>query len=322
MGARIMARKGVFSETLRKAAESTPQESSTSAEDGNTPSAKRTSPNVKYFAKSFAEQMRETVREVPAEDISLSAFADRFDVTDRLESLVASIRERGQTVPILARTLEDGTLEAVYGRRRIMACRELGIPVRAMVTVMSNEDSIIAQGLENVERLETSFIERASFVRDLLDGGYNQRLVEEALGIDRTLVSRMVNVMREIPDELIRAIGPAHGVGRRQWEQLRAIVTSLPPSKVEQVIHSIDITLESPKRLKALLGKLTGGQKTEVVNSAGAALIEDQLFAKRSKGSLRLRIQDPENEQFLGYLEDQLPEIFKKWQKTQKTDVQ
>ncbi len=85
---------------------------------------------------------------------------DRIDPSDGLDELVSSIREHGQKVPVLVRRTQDGALEIVYGRRRLLACRQLGQKVRATVMEMTDEEALIAQGVENNARQDPSFIER------------------------------------------------------------------------------------------------------------------------------------------------------------------
>ena len=53
------------------------------------------------------------------------------DDDEGFEALKNSIREGGQQVPILVRRSKaaEGRFEAIYGRRRLKACRELGIKV-------------------------------------------------------------------------------------------------------------------------------------------------------------------------------------------------
>ena len=61
-----------------------------------------------------------------------------------LHDLAESIRQNGQQVPVLLRPSQDqdGKFEVIYGRRRILACRELGIPVKLVGLGEGPEDLI------------------------------------------------------------------------------------------------------------------------------------------------------------------------------------
>jgi len=82
----------------------------------------------------------------------------------------------------------------------------------------------LAQGQENSLRLDPSFIEKAIFVTDLTDGGYDQSVVLDALAIDKPMLSRMTKVARTVPLGVVQYIGAAHGIGRRRWEELADLV--------------------------------------------------------------------------------------------------
>jgi hypothetical protein len=86
-------------------------------------------------------------------------FSDRLDPGVNIDSLINSIREHGQKLPILVRRLPDGEMEIVYGVRRVLACFALGYDVRAMVTEMSDEEALIAKRVENNERLTSGELE-------------------------------------------------------------------------------------------------------------------------------------------------------------------
>lgn len=163
------------------------------------------------------------VREIPVDLIEEEGPKDRlsFSVAD-VASLAASIKEHGQQVPIMVRPLSDkpGRYKVVYGRRRLRALQSIGVPARALVRTLSDEEAILAQGQENSHRLDPSFIEKALFAAQLTDNGYDQPVILDALAIDKPMLSRMTKVARTIPETVIQLIGSAHGVGRRRWEDL------------------------------------------------------------------------------------------------------
>lgn len=148
---------------------------------------------------------------------------DRLSISDAdVADLAESIRLHGQQVPIMVRPLPDapGRYRVVYGRRRLRALRLAGLPAKALVRSLTDEQAILAQGQENSLRLDPSFIEKAVFVADLAEAGYEPAVILDALAIDKPMLSRMTKVARTIPAGAIRFVGPAHGIGRRRWEDL------------------------------------------------------------------------------------------------------
>ncbi|MDO9638239.1 MAG: plasmid partitioning protein RepB [Pseudotabrizicola sp.] len=148
---------------------------------------------------------------------------DRLAISDAdVAELSESIRLHGQQVPIMVRPVPDapGRYRIVYGRRRLRALKLAGVPAKALVRSLTDEQAILAQGQENSLRLDPSFIEKAVFVSELADAGYEPTIILDALAIDKPMLSRMTKVARTIPADVIRFVGAAHGVGRRRWEEL------------------------------------------------------------------------------------------------------
>ena len=251
-----MARK-VFGDSLKNAMGKAPP-------SGDDLDSRRTSPTVARAQASVLEEDKHATRLIDPSAIRMSAVMDRIDPSDGLDELVSSIREHGQKVPVLVRRTSDGTLEIVYGRRRLLACRDLGQKVRATVMEMTDEEALIAQGLENNARQDPSFIERALFVAGIIrelgktdETPKNaQTVAYRALQIDESLVSRMNRIATGIPIELIQAIGPAHGVGRRNWEKLFKLCEK-SFARAQEVANEVPRTLPGPDRLKAAVALLT-----------------------------------------------------------------
>ncbi|HUJ83954.1 MAG TPA: plasmid partitioning protein RepB, partial [Candidatus Acidoferrales bacterium] len=144
---------------------------------------------------------------------------------EAFEAFKASLAADGQQVPILVRPAPnaDGRYQAAYGHRRLAALRALGQPIKAIVRELTDEQLILAQGKENTDRRDLSFIERALFAARLEDRGFPRTSLIAALSLQKGNLSTMISVVRSIPEELIVAIGPAPKVGRPRWEQLATI---------------------------------------------------------------------------------------------------
>lgn len=167
------------------------------------------------------------VKEIHPDLIDDGGPKDRLTISDvDVADLTQSIRLHGQQVPIMVRPLPDspGRYRIVYGRRRLRALKIVGIPAKALVRTLTDEQAILAQGQENSLRLDPSFVEKAFFVSELADSGYDAAIILDALAIDKPMLSRMTKVARTIPEAAIRFVGPAHGIGRRRWEELADLV--------------------------------------------------------------------------------------------------
>lgn len=293
-----MARK-VFGESLKSAMNKVDQQDEEQV-------AARTSPTVARAQASVIEEDKHATRLLDPGVIQMSAVTDRIDPSEGLEDLVASIREHGQKVPILVRKLDSGGFEIVYGRRRLLACKQAGVKIRATVMQMSDEEAIVAQGVENNARQDPSFIERALFISGVIKAGYSQAVAHRALGIDESLVSRMYKIANGIPDALIRAIGPAHGTGRRQWERLYKLCMKDPEraselaegisqeksgnQRIEEAISLMESTedgLDNPFRNTPCLISRKGNRITIEVDPYIFARLEKDLEELLQQMSLR-----------------------------------
>ncbi len=156
--------------------------------------------------------------------IDESLVSDRLtiDVDPTFDALVASIAESGQQVPILVRPhpTEADRYQAAYGHRRLRAASRLKIKVKAVVRALSDADLVVAQGKENLERRDLSFIERALFAQRLEDRGFERAIIISALSCDKADVSRYIAMARAIPERIALAIGPAPKAGRARWAEL------------------------------------------------------------------------------------------------------
>lgn len=266
-----------------------------------------------------------SVADIVELDVALivdSAFRDRLeDAGTGRASLVASIREAGQQVPILVRPYpnEPGKYQVAYGHRRVAALRELGRPVRALVRPMTDDELIIAQGAENGARKDLSFIERAYFAWTLERQGINRATITSALSVDKTELSRLISVIRSIPFELVEEIGPAPKAGRRRWMDLAERIepdAGLHEARRVMETKRFKAMEDSDARFLALFSavapKRVRARKPEVwKDEAGRSLAR----VERSNGRFVLSIDEALEPAFGDYLLERLPNILASFQR-------
>jgi ParB family transcriptional regulator, chromosome partitioning protein len=195
-------------------------------------------------------------------DIDESLVSDRLtiEVDPTFDALVASIAESGQQVPILVRPhpTAAGRYQAAYGHRRLRAASRLKIKVKAVVRALSDANLVVAQGKENIERCDLSFIERALFARRLEDHGFDRAIVISALSCDKADVSRYVAMARAIPERIALAIGPAPKAGRARWAELAESLRDANATRaVETLMRQADfLMLATDQRFSKVLEAL------------------------------------------------------------------
>jgi len=189
------------------------------------------SKEAEELRKALAEGS--TIVEIEPDQVESSFVKDRLDdyTSEEFDSLVASIRENGQAIPVLVRPHpeREGFYQLAFGHRRVAALRILNKRVKALVREMTDDELVIAQGNENLERKDLSFIERALFALRLEERGMSRSVIMSTFGTNsKGVLSEMISLARRLPTTLVEAIGPAPGIGRPRWVALADLLESSP----------------------------------------------------------------------------------------------
>lgn len=178
---------------------------------------------VGALQSSLSKLQENAVQDIDVNLIDDAGVEDRLSYDSAAQAqLRDSLATYGQQVPVLLRPHPklSGRYEIVYGRRRLQALKDLGLPVKAMVRQLDDHALVLAQGQENTARQDLSFIEKASFAAQLQEGGYERQTIAAALSIDLPMVSRMLKVGQAFDLPFLRQIGSAPGIGRDRWMAL------------------------------------------------------------------------------------------------------
>ena len=250
-----------------------------------------------------------------------SPFPDRLpDDDDRaFETFKKQLAEEGQKVPIQVRANPQapGRYQIVYGRRRLRATRELGIPVKAVVAELTDTELVIAQGIENSARQDLSWIERALFAFRMDRQGIAPRDIKAALSVDDAEMHRFRQVATTVPIDVIEAIGRAPKVGRPRWAALSAAVASGDGviDLVRQTLSADKVPSSDERFLKALAAA-TGAARaaakpTEIeLLGDGGAKIGKAIFGT---GDVRIKTSTSDGVAFVRFLQDELPLLMERF---------
>lgn len=225
------------------------------------------SKSMKVSIDSLAENSKrllegQTIVEIDPALIDASFVNDRLSGDDEaFDELKASIASSGQDTPVLLRPHPEAAKRymVVFGHRRVRVARALGRPVRAVVKEMDDVAHVLAQGQENTARADLSFIEKALFAKSLHDLGQAKEVIQQALTIDGTLLSRMLSVTGTVPGHVIAAIGPAKQIGRDRWEDFKKLMAIKGNVTVANRILTTDgfDQLDSDTKFEILHSKVT-----------------------------------------------------------------
>jgi ParB family transcriptional regulator, chromosome partitioning protein len=267
--------------------------------------------------------------EIDPELIDPSIVRDRLSVEEDGDeaflALVESLRDNGQQVPVLVRPHPDngGRFQTAYGHRRVRASARLGRKVRAIVRSLSDSELILAQGKENTERRNLSFIERAFFARSLVRHGFDRAMVERALSLHKAEMTRFLQVADAVPEGVARAIGPAPKAGRPRWLALAQSLREpgaihLARDIIAKAGFSLAPSDERFRRVHDGLAGTTTAERPVVVDIPDDT---GRVVARLTDGArLKIEFEPGQPPGMADYLAERLPDLLKSFETRQSTD--
>ncbi|WP_424140169.1 ParB/RepB/Spo0J family partition protein [Roseomonas chloroacetimidivorans] len=196
---------------------------------------------------------------------------DRFEASyspDEIAGLAENIRQRGQDLAILVRpkpgSAPGEAYEIAAGKRRLAACRLLGITVLARVRDLSDDGMLAARFSENHHREDLSAFERARYFAQTMERtGLNGSELAAIYGVDKSLISHLLK-LTHIPDAVVRSFRNPRSVSFRKARELLEVLTRDPTAE-DRVIRALNDLSQRAARGDA------GAQAAEEITTALAA---------------------------------------------------
>ncbi|WP_273795034.1 plasmid partitioning protein RepB [Brucella intermedia] len=274
-----------------------------------------------------AEELRKTLAdgqsiiEIDAHLIDASFVKDRLDdyTGADFEALLTSIQENGQAVPVLVRPNPDqsGRYQLAYGHRRVAALKQLGLKVKTFIRNLSDDELIVAQGNENLERKDLTFIEKALFARRLEDRGTSRSVIMATFGTSsRGVLSEMIALARKLPEDLISAIGAAPGVGRPKWDTMATLLADNPQALDGFPESESFLKLNSAERFEAVFAKLKQATKetsNKIVQDWNSHDSRLRAVAKSKPKLYAVEFSKPEGKAFGKWISDNMNRLYEEY---------
>lgn len=281
-------------------------------------SPNQSSSAVGAVSRSFEKLRLQGVSEIDPELIDPPIVGDRLEIEGpKLDRLITQIKTSEQQVPILVRPSpsDKSRYQIVYGWRRTAAARKLGIKVRASIKDLTDDQVVIAQGQENNEREDLSFIEKALYAVRLEEKGFDRNTIMASLSVDKTVCSRLISIVSRISTEVITAIGSAPKVGRTRWSELAVILENKDHinNAKKLILKDGFLSLPSDERFEYVLNSLSKKprKQSQTVNSNWVA--EDgSKVAKISKSdnATKFTIDNNVAPDFAEFILQNLPDLY------------
>jgi ParB family chromosome partitioning protein len=205
---------------------------------------------------------------LPVEQIQTNPYQPRkaFD-DDEIHHLSDSIKAHGVLQPLVVRPVGD-QFQLIAGERRLRAAQAAGLH-EVPVTIVNFDDRQVFEAslVENIQRADLNPIEKAQGFKDYLDRyGVTQEQLAQRLGMDRTSVSNLVNLLH-LPEEVQAA------VRQNQISLGHAKILKGLPSAERQVELCKDVVMKglSVKALELIVKQ----QKAEAEAKEAEAALKD-----------------------------------------------
>ena len=279
-------------------------------------------------SRSIADLKARSVVELDPHSIEAAGMSDRLETdADADASLRNSIAEYGQQVPVLVRPhpTKEGRYQIVYGRRRVLAMRDLGQTVKALIRDLDDRELVLAQGQENTARRDLSFIEKVNFARQLSEAGYDRKVICDALSVDKTLISRMLSIADRLPPDLIAGIGAAPSVGRDRWLALADLVEATETDTITllAMVNLGTASERSDDRFQTAWAYLSGVMARRKAVPESTRRPAQPLYtpdgvplgqARYDRNFCTVKLRLAHSEGFEDWLVENLPTLFTDWQ--------
>ncbi|MBY3180005.1 plasmid partitioning protein RepB [Rhizobium leguminosarum] len=268
----------------------------------------------------------QSLAELDPDLIDSPSVTDRLDEDgEQFEEFARNIRENGQQVPILVRPHPsiEGRYQVAYGRRRLRAVKAAGLPVKAAVRNLTDDELILAQGQENSARQDLSFIERALYAAELETNGVQRTVIMAALAVDKSNLSRLIQAATQLPADVIRLIGAAPKTGRDRWYELATRLGNEGAIAKARVLLSDGAvkSLTSDERFVRVFEAVAPTKTKKEKLQPEVWQADDGVKAaafRQDKRTLTLIIDKKAAPEFGDYLMSVLPEIYASFKKTKQ----
>jgi len=277
--------------------------------------------------ETFARILKDGDRivDLDVNDIAPSAIQDRFDGSYEeatIAEIVESMRERGQIVPGLVRPMDDGThhYQIVFGRRRLHAAKQLGLPFRAIIKELNDEQAIVYQGEENTNRENLTFVEKCLFAHEQETAGFRRDVICASLATSKSHLSEMLRITTTVPKSVLFLIGRAPDTGRRRWLEFCDLWNARPDATQKIKVALADVKTDRFQAALDALKKPDAKQTSPDGFDRREIRANGELLATiaKSKAGSRLSFQKSVSQDFVDYLAERMPELHAQFLKVGK----
>jgi len=188
-------------------------------------------------------------RQVPIEAVRPNPDQPRRQFAqDDLDSLCASIKEKGILQPLLVRPdpADPEIFQIVAGELRWRAAQMAQLhEVPVLVRALSDTEALEVAIIENIQRADLNAVEEAQGYRQLMDRfGHTQEKLAQALGKSRSHIANMLRLM-SLPEPILELLRE----GSLSAGHARALITAPDPLALSEKVIAQGLSVRETERL-------------------------------------------------------------------------
>ena len=224
---------------------------------------------------------------------------------DELNELADSIRANGILIPLVVQKKDD-YYEIVAGERRWRAAKIAGLKeVPCIVGEYTEQQKVMLQLIENIQRSDLNPIEEAKTYRRLIDDfSMKQDEVADKVGKDRTTITnsmRLLNLTREVQDMLMEkklTSGHARALLGLSNEEIQIKIAyqildeKLSVRETEKLVKSVGKPKKAKKMTPEALQLIYRQLEDRIREKVGAKVTVKAADEKRGKIEIEYFTQD------------------------------
>ena len=221
-------------------------------------------------------------------------YADRnsFEFGDT-NILAEDIKRNGQITPVFVRTLKDNgkfKYEIIAGSRRLQACLAADLPLKAILTNVTDAEAATIQIKENEQIGLSEYSRGMSFAKLKQDGKLTQEQLAEIAGCSRKKIQNLL-AFEKIDKAIWNAVTNMSKVSARSAETILALSKKSTAHKEALIEIAEEIkkgagSIRIEKLVDEILNSESGKQEKQIItNPAGQVLAvwkKDSIFFSKN----------------------------------------
>ncbi|MBN2561455.1 MAG: ParB/RepB/Spo0J family partition protein [Phycisphaerae bacterium] len=223
--------------------------------------------------------------EIPVDEVRQNPMQPRRRFDDQtLQSLAASIRDKGTLQPIVVRPA-DGGYELVAGERRLRATRLANLDhIPAIVRAVPDDELLELALIENIHRTDLNPIERARAYRSMHDQhGLSHDEIARRVGEDRATVTNYMRLLALADDVMEMVSSGELGVGHA-----KALLGISDPNSQTTLARRVVAESWSVRQLEAGIARSKGTRGGAVKDRSARPAVLD--MEQRLQAALGTRV--------------------------------